>query len=269
MCAPYDNTNLNLIETQWSLVLRAQPELGDAAARARKQVMERYIGAVEHYLLRVTRDPHLAADLTQEFAVRFLEGAFRGVDPRRGRFRDYVKKTVMNLVIDAHRRHRSRPESLSEGQLEVSAPALDLNQYDRQFLDCWRDVLLGRAWERLAEYQEMIGQPFHTVLRLKADQPDLHSPELADRLSTQLDRPVSAGWVRQVLHRAREKFVEYVRSEVAHSLGHPSVEELDEEMRNLGLWVYCKARTAPRTLRGPDRPQRHDEAAAGHSESIG
>ncbi len=235
---------LSSIETQWSLLLRAQHDVGAAAADAQRQLMERYIGAVENYLLRVTRNPDLAADLTQEFAVRFLQGDFRRADPRRGRFRNYVKKTLFNLVIDARRVQRSRQESLPENNLELSSPALDLAEYDHQFLDCWRDVLLSRAWERLAKYQEMIAQPFHTVLRLKADRPDLHSAELAELLSRQLDKPVNAGWVRQVLHRAREKFVEFVRAEVTHSLGRPSVDELDEEMRNLGLWVYCKARTA-------------------------
>ena len=109
----------------------------------------------------------------------------------------------------------------------------------------------------------MIDQPFNTVLRLKADQPDRHSPELAELLSTQLNNP-SRGWVRQVLHQAREKFVEFVRAEVAHSLGNSSVEERDEEMRNLGLWVYSQGRTGRTpTLRGPDRPERHEETAAG------
>lgn len=234
--------SLSLLTTQWSLVFRAQGPEGDDAAVARRELAERYSGAVERYLRRITRDPDLAADLTQEFALRVLKGEFRRVDPRRGRFRDYVKKVVFNLVIDTHRRRRSGPQPLSLATLETCTPDPDLSEYDRQFLECWRDELLRHAWRRLEEHQETIGQPLHTVLRLKADQPELHSSDMAELLSQRLGKPVNAGWVRQVLYRAREKFVELVRAEVAHSLGNASVEEQDLEMKNLGLWLYHRSK---------------------------
>ena len=46
--------------------------------------------------------------------------------------------------------------------------------------------------------------------------------------------------VRQVLHRAREKFVELLRAEVAHSLESATPEEVDEELRELDLLDYCR-----------------------------
>ena len=68
-----------------------------------------------------------------------------------------------------------------------------------------------------------------TVLRFRADHPTLRSHEMAGRLSVVLGREVNAGWVRQNLRRARDRFVELIRGEVAHSLGHPSREEVDED----------------------------------------
>ncbi len=64
----------------------------------RDQLMCRYAGAVHRYLLKALGDSDAAAELNQEFALRFLRGDFRHGDPIRGRFRDYVKRTVQNLM---------------------------------------------------------------------------------------------------------------------------------------------------------------------------
>jgi hypothetical protein len=111
---------------------------------------------------------------------------------------------------------------------------------DRGFLDCLREEILHRAWNRLSAHQARTGQPFFTVLRLRAECPELRSHEMAERLSVSLGKPVTAGWVRQNLRRARERFVEIIRAEVSHTLGNPTADERDEEMRNLGLWSYCQ-----------------------------
>lgn len=240
--------HLSQIDTRWSMVFQAHEEEVDAATAAQRQLMERYMGAVHRYLLGITHDPEAAADLAQDFAVRFLRGDFRRADPRRGRFRDFVKTAVMNLVIDAHRRRkRVRPQALSSESPEPAVSAPDFADLDQQFYHCWRDELLNCAWEGLARHQKQTGQPYHTVLRFRAGHPDLHSPEMAEQLSVALGKPVNAGWVRQVLHRAREKFVELLLSEVAHSLENPTEEEIDEELLNLDLWSYCR----PARAKGP------------------
>ena len=235
--------SLSQIETRWSLVLKAHRWTGDASATAAAQrdFMERYAGAVHRYLLAVTKDAHVAADLAQEFALRFLRGDFHRADPMRGRFRNYVKSAVLNLVIDVQRQAKHRPKPLPADGQTLPSPTDDLADLDRQFLDCWRDEILERAWKGLeARESKSSGPPFFTLLRYRADHPGLRSQEIADRLAVVLDRPLTAGWVRQNLRRAREVFVELVQAEVAHSLGHPSDEERDEEMRNLGLWTYCR-----------------------------
>src|SRR5262249_801914 len=145
-----------------------------------------------------------------------------------------------NLVIDAHRQRKHRPRPLPDDGAGLCAPAQDLADLDRQFLDCWRDELLSRAWARLDAHEKETGQPFHTVLRFPADHPGVRSLEIAERLAGIVGKRLTAVWVRQNLRRAREAFVGLVRDEVAHSLGDPSAEEIDEEMRNLGLWAYCR-----------------------------
>lgn len=245
---------LSQIETRWSLVARAHRDEGDAANRARCELMVRYAGAVHRYLLRVARDPEVAADLTQEFALKFLRGDFRHSDPGRGRFRDYVKAAVHNLLADFRRRQKNQPRPLPAGGEWVDAPSGTPGGLDAEFLDCWRDEILNRAWDRLARHQDRTGRPFFTVLHFRAEHPALRSHEMAGRLADVLGKRVTAGWVRQNLLRARERFAEFARDEVSLSLGNPTDEALDEEMIDLGLWPYCRTGRVSRGATA-DRPR--------------
>ena len=239
-------SNLSNIETSWSLLFRAHRGDGDATFSAQHELVERYAGAVYRYLLRVTHDPEIAADLTQEFALRFLRGDFHKADPQRGLFRNYVKSAVLNLLTDTLRKKKKHPVPLPGDGDALSDPTQESFELeiDREFLECLRDEILSRAWEQLARQQEMQGQPFHTVLRFRAENPTLRSQEMAERLSAVLGREVTSNWVRQNLRRAREKFIAFVEAEVAHSLGSISKEERNEEMRTLGLWEYCRQETS-------------------------
>src|SRR5207253_7447 len=149
----------------------------------------------------------------QEFALCLVRGGLRGADPCRGRFRDYVRGALAHLVADYHKRRQKWPRPLPAAGFEpaVDVPATDL---DRQFLESWRDELLALAWAALAEAERCTGQPFYAVLRFRADRPDLRSPQLAEQLSALLGRPLTAAGVRQLLHRARERFAELLLNEV-------------------------------------------------------
>ena len=235
--------NLSQIETRWSLLHRAHRDDGDATCSAQHELIERYAGAVYRYLLRVTHDPEVASDLTQEFAFRFLRGDFHRADPQRGLFRNYIKSAILNLLTDTLRKKKTSPGPLpdgGDGLPDPSQESIEL-EIDRRFLDCLRDEILSRAWERLSRLQERNVQPFYTVLRFRAEHPTLRSHEIATRLSPLLGKEVTANWVRQNLRRARERFIVLVEAEVSHSLGNPSKEERDEEMRTLGLWEYCRS----------------------------
>ena len=71
-------------------------------------------------------------------------------------------------------------------------PAADsAGDLDRQFQESWRDEMLARAWKSLADAEKLTGQPFHTVLRFRADHPELRSPELARQLAETMQRPLT------------------------------------------------------------------------------
>ena len=236
-------SHLSRIETHWTAVVRAhRGPIGDDAGAARAALLERYGGAVRRYLLASLRDVDAADDLAQEFALRFLRGDFKNADPGRGRFRDFVKRAVYNLMVDYHRSRQTRPLALDGGVPEpvADAAAPVLFEHDSRFLESWRGELMARAWTALDQLQARTGQPFADVLRLRVEQPEVRSPQLAELLSARLARPVNAGWVRTNLHRARDMFVESLVREVTQSLEDPSPERLEAELDELGLLDRCR-----------------------------
>ena len=230
MGQPEQDERLSRIETQWTAVLRAHGPATDSARDVRDRLMLHYSGAVYRYLLGAVRDPDTAADLCQEFAVRFLRGDFRRAAPDRGRFRDYMKTALVNLVNDYHRARQAGPRPLA-----VDAPAPDLPSED-DFLGGWRQSLLDQTWKALRE----VNPAFHAALLLRIENPDMPSPEMAGRLTEQLGRSITPENVRKSLQRAHAKFAELLLEQVAQSLDDPTDDELEEELRAIDLLRYCR-----------------------------
>jgi RNA polymerase sigma-70 factor (ECF subfamily) len=237
---------LSLIQTQWSLVYLAHHGPAEEKQSARQQLLDRYGDAVRRYLRKLLPDADADADLFQEFAFRLLNGDLRGADPAHGRFRNFVKGTLFHLIADYRKQQRRWPAPLPP---DSALPAnLDDADWDRSFVESWCDNLLARAWSALARMERGTNQPYYAVLRFRAEHPEMRSPQLAQELSARLGRPFSAVAVRQVLHRAREKFATLLLEEVAHSLESPQDERLEEELVELGLLDYCRPALEKRCL---------------------
>jgi RNA polymerase sigma-70 factor (ECF subfamily) len=223
----------------WSLVQSAHQGAGEAATLARQRLLECYGGAVRRYLRRVLHDPDAADEVFQEFAVRLLHGDLRGADPDRGRFRDFVKGTLLHLVAAYRKRQQRWPGPLPAGGVTVAVASVQ-PEFEAAFADSWRDELLARTWAALAEADHRTGHPFSAVLRFRADHPEMRSPELAEHLAARLGRPLTAAGVRQTLHRAREKFAELLLVEVGRVLDEPTPAAVEQELADLSLLDYCR-----------------------------
>ncbi len=239
MATPEPN-HLSRISTCWSLVFEAHRGQADAATRAQQELVQRYCGAIYRYLLAVVRDADTADDLSQEFALRLVRGDFRRADPGQGRFRDFVKTSLYHLIVDHQRRkQRRRHEALPEDAPDVARDTPDLPS-DQEFLARWREELLNRAWDSLEALEKETGQPFNTVLRFRAENPDVRSGEMAKRLQEKLGKPLTDVGIRQTLHRARDKFADLLLEEVAHSLETDDADRLEQELIDLDLLSYCR-----------------------------
>jgi RNA polymerase sigma-70 factor (ECF subfamily) len=232
------DARLSRIMTLWTLVHQAQAEPGEEVAAAQRALLDRYGGAVRRYLLGSLRDRDAAEELFQEFACRLLRGDLARADSERGRFRDYVKGVLFHLVANWHNQQRRRPQHLAAEPAAPKPPSMP--DEDRAFLENWRAELLSRAWNALSACEQQTGQPCYTVLRLRAEHPKLHSPELAQRLSELVGRPFTAVAVRQALHRARDRFADLLLDEIRHSLADPTTDRLEQELIDLGLLHYCQ-----------------------------
>ncbi len=240
-----EGSHLSEMTTQWSVVLEASSSSPERARLALATLLKRYSGAVHRYLLGALRDPDAAADLEQEFAARFLRGGFRRADPGKGRFRDYVKQALRNLVTDHYRKERARP--LARDRVEERVACSDgLADFDRAFTESWRNHLLDRAWRALRDDELETKRPHFTVLSARVDHPDLRSADLALKVTSSLGRPISTGAFRQAVVRARERFVELLLHEIAATLDSPDAEQIEEELADLRLLEFCR----PKLRRG-------------------
>jgi RNA polymerase sigma-70 factor (ECF subfamily) len=232
--------HLSRIETLWSVVRRANSPDEPNAQEAQEELLERYGGAVRRYLCACLRDGDAADEVFQEFALRFVRGDFRSVDPNRGRFRAFVKTVVYRLMIDHRRRKGRTGKEQALGVDPAARPECDEDATDELFLSSWRDELLARAWGGLEEHEQRTGSAYHTALRLRVDEPELRSSDLAARLAARLGKPMTAEAVRVLVHRARDRFAEILLDAVASSIDDPSPDAIEEELIDLRLLDYCR-----------------------------
>jgi RNA polymerase sigma factor (sigma-70 family) len=232
---------LSELSTQWTMIFQANYGTPEQVGDALRMMMLRYEGAVHRYFLKVVGDPDVARELDQEFALRFLKGKFLKYDPKLGRFRDYVKRAIRNLMQD-HYRNKGKTRTLETDEemsiIDVSETPPDL--MEQQLIAAWRDELLDRAWAALEDYEKRTGQPYHKVLKFRVQNPDLRSPEMAEKLGPVLGQPLTGGALRQKLQRAREQWVRFLVDEVKVSLREPNREAVEEELADLKLLNLCK-----------------------------
>ena len=252
---PTSDDRLSRMKTQWTALFDAHRPAGDtAAAGARGALLLRYHAAVYRYLLGTLRDAPAAEELTQDFAVRFLRGDFKHADPERGRFRDFLKTALRRLVFD-HWKRKQRGGVRGAGPLpddSLLSPAAGppAPEAEDAFEAGWREELLARTWEALAELENSSGTPYHVVLRFKVGHPDLRSAQLAAQLGLLLKKPLTEAGVRQIVHRARDKFADLLIEEVARSLESPDSERVEQELVDLNLLDYCRAALKRRAKNG-------------------
>ena len=234
---------LSQISTMWTMLVRAHEPATLGASAAQHALLERYGGAVYRYLVGAVRNADTAADLTQEFAVRFLRGDFRRADPGRGRFRDYLRTALTHLVADHHRAQSQSPRPLS---VDPPAPLIEEPDSEANFVAGWRAEMLDKTWDALAT-QHPSG---HAALLLHVEQPELSSAAIAEQLTQRFGKPFSSDGVRKAQQRAHAQFADLLVEEVSRTLNNPDAAELESELNALDLLRYCRTAMDRRTATG-------------------
>ncbi len=230
---------LSEISTVWSEVFAAHDANPATRREAQAAFVHRYSGPVYRYLRTVLGDAEAADEVFQQFWMGFIEGAFRAVDPSKGRFRDYLKTSLLRMVC---RYRRQRTHLTLTAAEQVAWEAFSTEERLAEAIDAAvREDLLSRAWLRLKDWQDHTGWPYFSVLDYRARYPQATSQQMARALAG-LGSPgtTTAAGIRKTLQRARAKYTNYLVQELAATLGDPSLDELEEEAIHLGLHAYCR-----------------------------
>lgn len=253
------STNRPLLEvsTIWTMVLRAHGGPVNSEANALQRFMKRYHVSVYRYFMTALRNSEAAEELFQEFSLRFVRGDFRRFDPTRGRFRDFIRVALMNLIRDYRRRQARRQQTLSlepdSGSPHLTAQAQQVDDPLPEFADAWKEELLAQCWKELAQQESQSGQPCHTVLKLRVTEEDSTGSRLAEILNSQLqpETPYTEAGARKLLQRARDRFADLLIDEVSRSLDDPGLEAVEAELVALELLPYCRRALDRRWVTSP------------------
>lgn len=221
-------------QTAWTAILEAQ----DAASPERRARLERLAALYwkpvhSHLRLQWTLSGDDAADLTQEFFLRFLEEDFlKGAAPERGRFRTFLKMKLRDLVIDDLRKRTAFKRGGaakfvaidSEGTLEPRWKGLQPDEaFDREWAACLMAESI-RALERSlqAEGSENVFKALQHCVLLK---PAKSYRDCAALLG------IKESDVRNYVFRARTLLRDTVRGQVRDSVSREG--EVEEELAYL------------------------------------
>jgi DNA-directed RNA polymerase specialized sigma24 family protein len=203
-----------------------------------------YGPAIRGYLEHLLGQEH-GDEVARDFTVRVLQGRLgRWLDSRQGRFRDYLARAVLNAAADFQRRKKLRlREELHDDLSQVPDRGGELTSGQKCWLRLWRQTVVDRARAALDAYErDHPGNVHATLLRLLADEP-ADTATLGERLRQATGREFTEAHVRKLKERARRQFAERLLHEVRSTLAQPTPEDLEAELRVLGLYEaiseYC------------------------------
>lgn len=235
---PTRQTSPNFPTTEWSVVLGAAQNDPEVVRRSLEKLCQRYWYPIYAFVRQREKDHHKAEDLTQSFFHFVLtQDVFSRANPERGRFRTFVLASLNNFLLNEHdkatrqkRGGKHQIVSLDEKLAEefFRNEPCDHATPEKHFERTWAVMLVRQVFQQLSEefrergkdkvFQEL--QPFLTGETSVGDYA---------RLSRALK--MEEGAVKVTLHRARRRFGEILRHEIAHTVSSP--DEIEAELRQL------------------------------------
>lgn len=167
-------------ETQWSLLRRAAGG-GDAERRqSLEEFLRLYQAALHRFLVAGMRiAPDLAQDILQEFFVSkvLTYNLLAAADPSRGKFRNFLVKSLRNHTLSELRRVKERAslEEQTEDLSEFASPEVSL---DDLLQSLWAQQVLCLAVDAFEQDCQARGRDdIWEVFRLRLADPALRGTE--------------------------------------------------------------------------------------------
>lgn len=224
--------------THWSLIVAANAEEASQtrARHALAELCETYWYPLYAFARNRGYSSSDAQDLTQSFFAQLIEkGGLASADPDRGRFRSYLLGAMKHFLANEWHRKRALKRGGRTRVIELDAldpearyalePAQSADPdagFDRQ----WAQQLIGRSLEMLRAESAAAGKlEQFDALKGSLTGEESSRRQTAERLG------MSAGAVKVVVHRLRQRYRELVRAEIAKTVVHPT--DIDDEMAYL------------------------------------
>jgi len=232
--------------TRWGVVLQAA-QLDDIKSKeALQELCQQYWFPLYAFVRRNGYPPQDAADLTQDFFAKLLATDFpAGMDPQRGRFRNFLLTSLHRFLINKWQKARRQKrggggqalslEMLIEERGETGYLAeLSHNETpEHLFQRTWAETLLKRVFKRLEEECARRGDTRFATLRpfLSGSEDHLNGAAAAAALG------LSLAAFKSLLHRFRQRYRELLFDEVRQTVESP--DEVAAELQAIIRSLRC------------------------------
>ena len=224
--------------THWTLVVDAGgTHSGLERAGALEHLCSGYWSPVYSFIRRRGYSPEQAQDLTQEFFLRILDGAFfERANPEKGRFRSFLLGAVQNFISDTNDQERSQkrgggvaplPFNFETGESNYVREPSHTETPERIFQRKWARALLDRSMGSLSDEFSANGKldVFHRIKTYLTGDGDLKYAELGAELN------LSESGVKSAIRRMRQRYRELLREEVLSTVA--DISDVDDELQFL------------------------------------
>lgn len=219
--------------TRWTLIRSAQEDPA-ARAKALQELLAVYWRPLYVFVRRKGLSAEETEDAVQELFVMLLERDFLNrLDPERGKLRSFLMTAASNHLANRHEKAVAAKRGGGVAAVPLDAKGIESKlaehpaDAERAFQQEWAATLLEHALGRLkAEFKsgERRG-PFDVVaLYFGTDDPPPYRETAAKHKMT-------VPGLKAFLHRARLRFRELVKEEIAETVSDPA--QAEEELREL------------------------------------
>jgi RNA polymerase sigma-70 factor (ECF subfamily) len=226
--------------TQWSCVAEASDRALPGADAALAEICRGYWYPIYSLIRSRGYSADEAADLTQEYFTRLLEGRLlAAADYRRGRFRTLLRTDCGYFLADQLERRRALKRGGGVREFSLDAVAANHRYHlepshrlgpEHLFDRAWALDVLSRALARLGREETEAGRgaAFEQFRPILVDGPrSISYATLAQRLG------MSESAIEGAVRRLRGRYRVTLRATVAETFDDATEADVDDEIRNL------------------------------------
>ncbi|MEM6468728.1 MAG: sigma factor [Planctomycetota bacterium] len=221
-----------------------------------------YQAPIRKFFACLCNDGNEADEQFQEFALKFLSGAFDKFNPDKGRFRDYLKASLRNQVRRRYQKQSAEPDVVSEEILELAEDSRAIQPIDSamEMFDAAEGEQIRQLVEAEMRDEESRGRnQFHSLLQFaidfqvqqseKSDQQGTRKVPVSaviDFISEKFGETVSRDAAKQRMSRAKADFASKMITEIGTRIGETSLTAIAQSASELGLSAFVSSEIARR-----------------------